>query len=226
MRVRTRFRRSLLAAGLLLLGVAAAAQQPPASEARPRVEDVLERSGVRDRPARPRATAYPAFLVRRFLDSRGAHPLGDIVAAAAPWLLRAGGPLLAVTLLLIAVVALRRSLRRRRRSGSPVAGTVTLRGEPPSAGGETPAHWHRRLVACHAAGDVAGTLRCLWWWIACSALGEPAQAGWTTGALARQGVPGRALDLLRRVDAGAFGLRPVGASELAGLIREAERLVA
>ncbi len=145
------------------------------------LERVMTDAGVVREPAtssRPYAVDLASALadaLRRLLRPAGAllSGAGDTLTVVAWVLLAVLAAALAVLVARAIAGRARRPRRERPRSAAPVV-AETPRGR---------ASWRVEVEERLAAGDVAGALRALWWYLALSLAARVLDASWTTGEL-------------------------------------------
>jgi len=165
-----------------LLATAAAALPPRSAD-----QALLQR--VLDEQAVARALPEPSWLeyfwhvlltaveavVQPVLARLGGLPVGGVARALAI-------AALAVVILLAVGLAVR-FLRRRRAAAADPAGASAAPTPEADEAARPAASWRDVLEARLAAGDVAGAVEALWWWLAITVSREPVDASWTTREL-------------------------------------------
>jgi hypothetical protein len=104
----------------------------------------------------------------------------------------------------LVAVALARAARGRRRRAAPAAPGAEVAAPPPGPPRGV-AGWRAELERRLAAGDVAGALEALWWWLARALAGEGADESWTGRELVARSRRRDLLPLVARLDAMAYG---------------------
>ena len=185
---------------------------------------VLADNGVEQTPVPPE-TSYLGELFgaapRAFIDALSAgldrldvpEPLVRIVA----W------GLAGLAVLLIAWVIFSWWKRRNRGAGDGEGSVVALDVPP---GKRTAAVWRAELDRRLAEGRIAEALEALWWWLARSLAGDRAEPDWTSRDLVVKARREDLRELVRRLDAFAYGPRPPGIDDLRYLVGRLEEALA
>lgn len=140
------------------------------------------------------------------------------VPAAALW--GAVALFAALVVLLIGRSLLVRLRRRSPRAGRVGADEVTSPEMPRDAAG-----WRAELERRLAAGQVAGALEALWWWLARSLAGDDAEPDWTSRDLVARSSRDDLRGLVRRLDAFTYGPRRPAVEDLRGLVGRLEEVL-
>jgi hypothetical protein len=138
------------------------------------------------------------------------------VPAAALW--GAVALFAAVVALLIGRALFVRLRRRAPRVGAP-AGAASPAVLRDAAG------WRAELERLLAAGQVAGALEALWWWLARSLAGGDAEPDWTSRDLVARAPRDDLRGLVRRLDAFTYGPWRPAVEDLRGLVGRLEEVL-
>jgi hypothetical protein len=185
------------------------------------MERVLADTGV-DRAPVPPETSYLGELFRAaqqaFLDALlRAGQMIKLSRSTVEWI--AGGLAVLAAILILRLI-LPRLRRRTREEESPA--TV----QRAASAYRDAAAWRAVLERHLAEGRTAEALEALWWWLARSVAGERAEPDWTSRDLVARSRREDLRELVRRLDAFAYGPRRPAVADLRGLIGRVEEAVA
>jgi hypothetical protein len=185
------------------------------------VRRLLVEEGVVTRPPAPRALDWFADLGRALRDALEAWlPGTELVETGLVAVLLLG----AITLVALLVLA----LLTRRRAPQPRPPEPHLDADLRSGVRADAEAWRARLDACLAAGDRAGALEAMWWWLLATVAGRDTDV---RPLAARRLVRGAGrpdlLPLVRRLEAASYGVeREPSASSLHDLVAEMDTALA
>jgi hypothetical protein len=177
----------------------------------------------------PPESSYAGEIAQRFQ-----RALLEALLAGARWLhvsppvlrwIVAGLAALVAALLLWLLVARLRRWTREEEGEAPVTAAAAPAAPLDAAG------WRAELERRLAAGRIPEALEALWWWLARSLAGPRAEPDWTSRDLVarsrRDDSQGDQLrDLVRRLDAFAYGPRPPAPDDLRALLGRLEEALA
>lgn len=192
-----------------------------------RLQHLLEEAGADTRAPGPPWSRYGRDLMRhlepylqRLLELSFGEPSPGSFAWLA-WIPR----LLLVSLGMILVWLGWRWWRGRERRTSrqtPGRGPAERGGGTPVEAGPGDTDWRARLEEDLAAGRLRQALEALWWWLALSLAGSGADPSWTGRELLRATGRRDLAEPVRRLEALAYGGRPVEADQVRALTGELE----
>jgi len=169
----------------LLLGVALASGPPGDAPLPAAAADAgaLQRAlqGVeRERPS-PSAAAYLAMVMERAARalSRLLQPLAEALHLGQPVVVLVSRAALAIAGILLAVLLVR-VLRASRRRPAGVPAVLETRAASAAVPHSRAAAWRTELDVRLGAGDVAGGLEALWWFLARSVAAADVDPSWTS----------------------------------------------
>ncbi|MEW6366904.1 MAG: hypothetical protein AB1714_19935 [Acidobacteriota bacterium] len=148
------------------------------------LEKVVTETGVETTPPKPAWTDYVALLVETLLRrlAEALDPLGRGITRLVSYAGYAAAALLAAATIAGVTLAARFLIETLRARRKPVTASVQVLLPP---GESTPAASTLRgmIEQRLGAGDVAGAIESLWWWLATMLVGAGADASWTTREL-------------------------------------------
>lgn len=217
---------TVLAAALPVAGTEEARHGLPVARAdAARLSEVVRASGVERAVPEPEWTEYVGVVVVAGLGSlwEALRPMGSLFRVPAGFAVAAGWAFVAMvafgTLVILArVLAGRPRVRPPAAQAREAAAAQMARATPPDAAG-----WLRALDLRLEAGDVAGALEALWWFLATSVASVDAQPSWTSGELLARSRRHELRPLAVQLDRFRYGPREPAPPDVRALARRFEQ---
>lgn len=212
--------RVCVAAGLVLLLLAGltTGSRPAAGEPQPvdrgLIDEIYDRSTIREEEAGPALASYLGYLVVRAATAI-VGPAAERAASFAEipfWVLIA----LSVLAVGLAIWMLVRGLIGRRTRVA-ARGATEIEAETGPTIERTPEEWLAQHQRALREGDVTAALGSLWWWVATVVAPPGLDGSWTSRDLARAVTRDGLIRGLRRLDELAFGGGAAAESDIARL---------
>lgn len=162
---------------------AAAAALPPRAADEALLRRVMDEQAVARALPEPSWLDYLWHLLRTAVEAVLRPVLSRLDGLPVQGLARALAVAALAAVALLAVGLAVRWLRRRRQAVLPGSDARGQAGAAPQDASRPAASWRGAFEERLAAGDVAGAVEALWWWLATAIAREPVDASWTTHEL-------------------------------------------